>query len=104
MAVEELRNLRLPQSSLCRQVGSLLLAALAGRFDARGNAEQEKGASILMSANISPDVVILTRRELSEREDSAFKRGVERGKFEAATHASELANLAGELLLALDPS
>jgi hypothetical protein len=28
----------------------------------------------------------------------------ERGKFEAAAHASELANLAGELLLALDPS
>jgi hypothetical protein len=33
--------------------------------------------------NISPNVVILTTKELREREDRAFQRGVERGKFEA---------------------
>ena len=34
---------------------------------------------------ISPDVVIMTRAELIEREGSAFQRGVDRGKFEAAS-------------------
>jgi hypothetical protein len=34
---------------------------------------------------VSPNVVILTRQELREIEDAAFKRGVERGIFEAAT-------------------
>lgn len=31
---------------------------------------------------ISSDVFILSQRELQEREDAAFRRGVERGKFE----------------------
>lgn len=31
---------------------------------------------------ISDEVVILTRAELKAREDAAFKRGVERGRFE----------------------
>ena len=35
-----------------------------------------------MSADISPNVVILTREELSERERKAFQRGIERGRFE----------------------
>ena len=34
--------------------------------------------------DISPNVVILTREELREREQRAFIRGVERGKFEAS--------------------
>lgn len=32
---------------------------------------------------ISANVVILTRAQLRAREDAAFQRGVERGKFEA---------------------
>jgi len=39
-------------------------------------------------ADISPDVVILTRAELQERESKAFQRGVERGRFEAASDRS----------------
>lgn len=41
-----------------------------------------------MSEYISQNVVILTRAELREREDAAFQRGVERGKFEAQSAAS----------------
>ena len=41
--------------------------------------------------SISPDVVILTQAELKMREDAAFQRGVERGKFEMAEHASKIA-------------
>lgn len=33
--------------------------------------------------HISPDVVIMTRAELRQIEDAAFRRGVQRGKFEA---------------------
>lgn len=40
-----------------------------------------------MSDTISPNVVILTRDELRAREDAAFQRGVERGKFEASSKA-----------------
>lgn len=36
---------------------------------------------------ISSEVVIITRSELKGAEDAAFKRGVERGKFEAASNA-----------------
>jgi len=37
--------------------------------------------------NISPDIYILTQAELNAKLDKAFKRGVERGKFEAGnTH------------------
>jgi len=32
--------------------------------------------------DISPNVVILTRAELKERENAAFQRGVARGRFE----------------------
>lgn len=32
---------------------------------------------------VSQSVVIMTRLELAEREGAAFRRGVERGKFEA---------------------
>ncbi len=35
-----------------------------------------------MSANISPDVFILSQRDLDSREQKAFQRGVERGRFE----------------------
>ena len=38
-------------------------------------------------SDISPNVVILTRNELRAREDAAYQRGVERGKFEA-THVN----------------
>lgn len=36
---------------------------------------------------ISSEVVIITRSELKGAEDAAFKRGVERGKFEAGRNA-----------------
>lgn len=42
-----------------------------------------------MRTNISPDVYILSQRDLAEREDAAFRRGVERGKFEAAIAAGK---------------
>lgn len=41
--------------------------------------------------DISPNVVILTREELFQREDRAFLRGVERGKFEASTPDARVA-------------
>ena len=31
---------------------------------------------------VSPDVIIMTRAELRAREQAAYKRGVERGRFE----------------------
>lgn len=37
--------------------------------------------------NVSTDVYILSQRDLDEREQKAFHRGVERGKFEAAMAA-----------------
>lgn len=42
---------------------------------------------------VSPSIVIMTREELREREAAAFKRGVERGRFEegmdrAARHSA----------------
>lgn len=37
--------------------------------------------------NVSNDVYILSQRDLDEREQAAFRRGVERGKFEAAMAA-----------------
>jgi len=42
-------------------------------------------------ADISPNVVILTRSELQAREDAAFQRGVERGKFEAGHVSTKVA-------------
>lgn len=36
-----------------------------------------------MRDNISPDIYILTQRDLTAREDAAFQRGVRRGIFEA---------------------
>lgn len=41
-----------------------------------------------MNMNVSPNVVILTAAELKAREDAAFQRGVERGKFEAQSAAN----------------
>lgn len=38
---------------------------------------------------ISQDVFILSARDLDEREQAAFRRGVERGKFEAAMAAGK---------------
>jgi len=35
-------------------------------------------------ADISPDVVILTRRELAQIKDAEYQRGVRRGVFEAS--------------------
>lgn len=37
-----------------------------------------------MNDGISPNIVILTRDELRAKEDAAFQRGVQRGRFEAA--------------------
>ena len=45
-------------------------------------ASDRAGGRGTMSADISPNVVILTREELSERERKAFQRGIERGRFE----------------------
>lgn len=39
--------------------------------------------------SVSPNVVIMTFEELRQKEDAAFHRGVERGKFEAASAATE---------------
>jgi hypothetical protein len=39
--------------------------------------------------NVSTDVYILSQRDLAEREDAAYRRGVERGKFEAAMIAGK---------------
>jgi hypothetical protein len=36
----------------------------------------------MTTARISPDVFILTARDLDERENKAFQRGVARGRFE----------------------
>lgn len=44
-----------------------------------------------MIARISPEVHILTERELREIKDDAFQRGVERGKFEARTSDRKVA-------------
>lgn len=40
-----------------------------------------------MRSNISPDIYILTQRDLDAREKASFLRGVERGKFEASVEA-----------------
>jgi hypothetical protein len=40
-------------------------------------------------AHISSDVFILSARDLEEREHKAFKRGVERGKFEEGMRRGE---------------
>lgn len=40
-------------------------------------------------ATISPEIYILTQRDLGEREAAAFRRGVERGKFEASIEAGK---------------
>jgi len=37
---------------------------------------------------VSDSVVIMTRAELKAREDAAFKRGVERGRFEESSELS----------------
>jgi hypothetical protein len=42
-------------------------------------------------SDISPNVVILTRQELSEIEAKAFQRGVARGKFEAGSTSQRVA-------------
>jgi hypothetical protein len=39
--------------------------------------------------NISPHVVIMTRRELDEIKAAEFHRGVQRGEFEAADRTSQ---------------
>jgi len=40
-----------------------------------------------MNDRISTDVYILSQRDLAAREDAAYRRGVERGKFEASIEA-----------------
>ncbi|MDB5584825.1 MAG: hypothetical protein JWR80_10001 [Bradyrhizobium sp.] len=42
-----------------------------------------------MRDRISTDVYILSQRDLDDREQKAFTRGVERGKFEAAMAAGK---------------
>lgn len=42
-----------------------------------------------MSERISTDVYILSQRDLDDREQKAFRRGVERGKFEAMMAAGK---------------
>lgn len=39
----------------------------------------------MLTPQISPDVVIMTREELKAVETAAFRRGVERGRFEEGT-------------------
>lgn len=39
-------------------------------------------------SGLSPNVVIMTRQELDERENAAFQRGVKRGRYEAAADRS----------------
>ena len=40
-------------------------------------------------AHISSDVYILSARDLDQREQLAFRRGVERGRFEASMEAGK---------------
>lgn len=42
-----------------------------------------------MRDNISVDVYILSHRDLSAREEAAFRRGVDRGRFEASMEAGK---------------
>lgn len=45
--------------------------------------------------SVSDQIVIMTRVELKAREEVAFQRGVERGKFEAYSQAQGLAGHLG---------
>lgn len=57
-----------------------------------------------MSENISAGIFILTREDLEARKAEAFKRGVERGKFEAlAPKAGDLLPHEEELMEIIDP-
>jgi hypothetical protein len=51
-----------------------------------GNAALRRSS---MAPNISVDVYILSARDLDKREQDAFRRGVERGRFEASMEAGK---------------